>query len=117
MPYEFTQEAFSKFSTDVLNAGGDQATLTSVLADMSGTITDSIALSVANGKKLDDVMAENERLKKANMELFLRVGAQNSEELSKGQNTDTQEEDDGINPVERYMNNYFASLDATGKGD
>lgn len=118
MPYEFTQEDFSKFSTDILNAGGDQATLTSVLADMSGTVTDSIAKAVADGKRLEDITQENERLKKANMELFLRVGAENTENLAKNQQQDTQEDvNDGKNPVDRYMDKYFASLDAAEKGD
>ena len=74
MPYAFTPEDFSKFSDDVIKAEGDQATLTSLLADMQGTITDAIAKDVAATEKLETTEKENERLRKANMDLFLRVG-------------------------------------------
>lgn len=115
MPYEFTQEDYSKFSQDIINAGGDQATLTSVLADMSGTVVDAIAKASVDTQKLNDITAENERLKSANMELFLRVGAKDSEKLAgtnKGQaNDETPAEDDGRTPTQSYMERFFASLD------
>lgn len=115
MPYEFTQEDYSKFSQDIINAGGDQATLTSLLADMSGTVVDAIAKATVDSKKLEDISAENDRLKSANMELFLRVGAKDSEKLAgttKGQAQDeTTEDDDGRTPTQSYMERFFASLD------
>lgn len=112
MPYEFTQEDFSKFSTDIIGAGGDQATLTSLLADMSGTYTDAIAKAIADGKRLEDVTAENERLKEANMALFLRVGEKDSEKLPQNNQQPQHETDDGKTATQSYMEQYFTSLDA-----
>lgn len=111
MPYEFTAESFSKFTEDILQAGGDQATLTTLLADMQGTVTEAIAKDIAGTEKVNTVTAENERLKKANMDLFLRVGsaAMKTEEEKK-----TEEEAEQIDTAQ-YMQKYFNSLDVREK--
>ena len=80
MPYAFTLEDFNKFSDDILKAEGDQATLTSLLADMQGTYTEAVAKDIANTEKITTVTAENDRLKTANMDLFLRVGSKVAED-------------------------------------
>lgn len=76
MPYEFTVESFREFSDHVLAGGGDQATLTTVLADMQNVITDNVALKAKQEKDMEALEKENKRLKEANMELFLRIGSQ-----------------------------------------
>lgn len=113
MPYEFTVEGFNAFSEDILKAEGDQATLTTLLADMNGTITDAIAKDVAATKEVETVTAENDRLRKANMTLFLRVG----EKVDTEQNKSNGNKDGEENPlsVDNYMKNYFDSLDKEKK--
>lgn len=108
MPYEFTAEDFNKFSEDILKAGGDQATLTTLLADMNGTVTDAIAKGLASTERVETVTAENERLKKANMDLFLRVGSQ-----ATTQNETKEQEPEKPIDTAAYMRNYFNALDAS----
>ena len=75
MPYEFTQDGFKQFSEAVIGAGGDQATLTTLLADMQGTYETSIGSLAKALKDVETTKEENDRLRKANMDLFLRIGA------------------------------------------
>lgn len=105
MPYEFTQESFQQFSQDVIAANGDQATLTSLLADMQGTFTDNIGIAAKQTKDLETLNAEADRLRKANMDLFLRVGAQ-AEQGSK-QSDDGQGAGGNSLTVEEYMDKIF----------
>lgn len=109
MPYTFTPEDFSKFSEDILKAEGDQATLTSLLADMQGTVTEAIAKDIAQSKKVETIEAENTRLKDANMALFLRVGSSLTQP-DKDQTIPDQEDLDQVN-TKSYMEKYFESLD------
>lgn len=111
MPYAFTAEDFNKFTEDVLKAEGDQATLTTLLADMNGTITEAIAKDIASTSEVETVRAENERLKKANMDLFLRVGVQVESDKERKKN----EEEEKPLSVNDYMTSYFNKLD--GKGE
>lgn len=104
MPYAFTAEDFNKFSEDILKAEGDQATLTTLLADMNGTITDAIAKDVATTEKMSTITSENERLKKANMDLFLRIGSNVEPTKPEPETKETVSTAD-------YMKNYFNSLD------
>lgn len=104
MPYSFTQEDYNKFSEDIIAAGGDQATLTTLLADMGGTVTDAIAKDIADTEKVTSVTAENERLKKANMDLFLRVG-------SPVQTGQPEPEPEKPITTAEYMKKYFDSLE------
>ena len=76
MPYAFTPEDYSKFQEDVLKANGDQAVLTTVLADFQTTFMDSKAVVESTRAENDRLDAENKRLKDANMNLFLRIGEQ-----------------------------------------
>lgn len=105
MPYEFTQEAFQQFSQDVIAANGDQATLTSLLADMQGTFTDNIGIAAKQTKDLETLNAEADRLRKANMDLFLRVGTQ-AEQGSKPSD-DGQGAGGNSLTVEEYMHKIF----------
>lgn len=105
MPYEFTQEAFQQFSQDVIAANGDQATLTSLLADMQGTFTDNIGIAAKQTKDLETLNAEADRLRKANMDLFLRVGTQ-AEQASKPSD-DGQGAGGNSLTVEEYMHKIF----------
>lgn len=72
MPYEFTLESFREFADQVLAANGDQATLTPMLADMQSTFAQSIGTVDHASKELERVREENDRLLKANMEIYLR---------------------------------------------
>lgn len=111
MPYNFTAEDFNKFSEDILKAEGDQATLTSLLADMNGTITDAIAKDVANTEKVDTVTAENKRLRDANMQLFLRVG----QVVDKQDKETSKEDDEKPHGIDDYMQSYFEKIDKEKK--
>ena len=113
MPYSFTAEDFNKFSEDIIKAEGDQATLTSLLADMNGTITEAIAKDIANAEKVTTVTAENDRLRKANMDLFLRVG-QVAESPSKPKQDEVEKPD--IPATQSYMESYFEKLDKAKQG-
>lgn len=106
MPYAFTAEGFNKFSEDIIKAEGDQATVTTLLADMGGTITEAIAKDIANTSKVETVSAENERLKKANMDLFLRIGTPAEPEKKI-----LEDQQQNIPATSRYMKSYFESLD------
>lgn len=106
MPYEFTPEEFSRFSEEIIKAEGDQATLTSLLADMQSTVQTAIAKDIANTEKVETVTAENERLRKANMDLFLRVGL--PQETPK---KPEEREPDKPSGVSAYMQSYFERLD------
>lgn len=108
MPYNFTVDDFNKFSQDIIQAGGDQASLTSLLADMGGTFTEAVAKDIATGEKLSTVTAENDRLKSANMELFLRVGTKVAEDA--GVITKQQEQEKPEQGVSDYMRSYFDKL-------
>ena len=108
MPYEFTAEEFNRFSEEILKAEGDQATLTSLLADMNGTITGAIAKDISQTEQVKTVTAENERLRKANMDLFLRVGQVME---SPGPSGQQQTEEPKKLTTAEYMNQYFDKLD------
>lgn len=108
MPFELTPEGYQDFSTKILEAEGDQATLTSLLADMQTTFTDAIAKDASNTEKVTTVEAENERLRKANMDLFLRVGSQMNKGGESGQQ---QEPEKKVQSTKDYMNSYFEKLD------
>lgn len=82
MPYDFTQDGFRSFSDDLLKTEGDQAGMTTVLADMQDTYTKSIASLETANHDLEEIKKENERLKNANMELFLRIGSFQKEKPS-----------------------------------
>ena len=104
MAYEMTQEAYRKFSEDILSAGGDQATLTTLLSDMQDTFYKGIADLNATAESNSNITKENERLKQANMDLFLRLGTP--------QETQSQAEEPP-KPIstKEYMENYLAKLD------
>ena len=103
MPYEFTQEGFRDFSQKIIDAKGDQATVTSILAEMQDTFNDNIGRLTKLESDNQSITAENERLRNANMDLFLRIGA-TQESVTKGQPTPTQEKP--MSTAE-YMENYF----------
>lgn len=109
MPYAFTQEDYRKFQEEIIAAGGDQATLTSVLADMQATFTESMALVQTTKEENAAILSENERLKASNMQLFLRVGEQ-----AKQQQIGTQQQSDPDSPkyrdADEYMADYFKNL-------
>lgn len=105
MPYAFSQDDYEKFSSDIIKAEGDQATLTALLADMRGTFTDAIAKDIASTEKVTTVEAENDRLRKGNMDLFLRLGEQNR------QGGQHQPEEEKQLTTDEYMKKYFDSLD------
>lgn len=106
MPYLFTQEDFEKFTTDILGAEGDQATLTTIMADMQGTYTDALAATESLKSENERLTAERDRLKSSNMELFLRVGAK-----ARGEEDDSNKSPDHAQTVAEYMNSYFEKLD------
>lgn len=110
MPYDFTPEGFSQFSEAIVNAEGDQATITSLLADMQGTFVEAVAASQAMTGDMERIQAENARLLDANSKLFLRVGQQINQE--NGFKV-TKEAPKQLS-TSQYMTDYFAKLDEKG---
>lgn len=102
MPYDFTQDGFRQFSEAVIAAGGDQATLTTILADMQTTYEANIGNLANASKTIEDTSKENERLRKANMDLFLRIGADPKEKPAQTQEPETPPMD-----CAQYMEKYF----------
>ena len=109
MPYEFTPDGFNAFSADILAAEGDQATLTSVLADMQGTFVESVASKQAADTDIQKIREENNRLLEKNAQLFLRVGQQINAENGFGGSPQPKPEEKPLSTAE-YMNNYFLKL-------
>lgn len=105
MPYAFTAEDFAKFSEDIINAEGDQATITTLLADMRDTYTANIGVLADANKNLETTKSENERLLKANMNLYLRIGADPKEKPAQPQ------EEEKPMDCEQYMEEYFKKLE------
>ena len=108
MPYDFNQEGYRQFQEDILAADGDQATLTSVLAAMQQTFTESFALVETNKTEMEAIKKENERLVESNMGLFLQIG----EQAKKIQDKQVQKPLAGIEEppkqtVREYMNDFF----------
>lgn len=104
MTYELTQDSFRRFSEDILAANGDQATLTTLLSDMQDTVYKGIADLAATNEANSNITKENERLKTANMDLFLRLGT--PQEV----NAPAAEPQKPMSTKE-YMEQYFAKLD------
>lgn len=102
MPYDFTQDGFRKFSEAVIAAGGDQATLTTHLADMQSTFEENIGNLATLNKSLTETTQENDRLRKANLDLFLRIGADPKEKPA----TQEQEKPEDMD-CSQYMEKYF----------
>ena len=105
MPYEFTQDGYRDFSEKIIAAGGDQATVTSILADMQDTINDNIGKLTKLTEDNKTITAENDRLRNANMDLFLRIGSQNPEGGAGGQNQ--MQEDTKPVTISEYMDSLF----------
>lgn len=116
MPYAFTQEDFRKFQDDVIKAGGDQATLTSLLSDMQTTFTESMALVETTKNENEAITAENGRLKDSNMKLFLQVGEQ-AKAMQTGKPESPlggEEPESKFQSADEYMQAYFEKLDKKG---
>lgn len=113
MPYDFTADDFTKFTQDILQANGDQATLTSLIVDMQGTITEAVATSTKNTEKMQKLEQENERLRTRNLELFYQVGQEQRERagLPHANLGEPDEEDKPKISTDDYMRSYFEKLD------
>lgn len=105
MPFEFTSDAWKDFTDQILAAGGDQATLTSVLTDMGDTFTTAINTNQQTQENADRITKENERLKEANMSLFLRIGEQRKEK--DGGQPHNQEPGEKGHNVDQYLETLF----------
>lgn len=106
MPYEFTQDAFRQFTADVIAANGDQATLTTILADMQDTAFNSMGQIESLNKDKNTLTQENERLRNANMELFLKIGDQAQKPQEDGKPKEKEPES-----TRDYMEKYFNKLE------
>lgn len=74
MPFEFTVDSFREFGQQIIDANGDQSIITSLLADMQDTVTTSVASLTTKTQEAETLSAENQRLKEANLNLYLRIG-------------------------------------------
>lgn len=106
MAYEFTIDSFRTFSDDIIAANGDQATITSRLADMQDAFTDSIARLTKAEHDAEEIGKENERLRQANLDLFLRVG-----EKAKTPQMENDPKEDHQQSTAEYMQSYFDKLE------
>ena len=106
MAYEFTVDSYRTFSDDIINANGDQATITSRLADMQDAFTNSIGRLTKAEQDAESLKQENERLRQANLDLFLRIG-----ESAKPSANNPQQEEDTAEGVDEYMNKFFDKLE------
>ena len=106
MAYEFTVDSYRTFSDDVINANGDQATITSRLADMQDAFTNSIGRLTKAEQDAESLKQENERLRQANLDLFLRIG-----ESAKPSTANPPADEDVVDGVDEYMNKFFDKLE------
>lgn len=112
MPYTFSAEDFSKFMNDVLKANGDQATLTSLLSDMQGTVSDAIISSQKDKADVERITTENNRLREANFNYFNQIGEFNKNRASlEKQKPDSDPDDAEESGTAEYMADYFKRLD------
>lgn len=96
MGYEFTVEDYNKFTQDLVESGGDQAVMSTLLADMQATFLEAVASNSRLAQDNEAVRAENERLKNANMDLMYRLGqkaieenqSEKPESVERGKNVD-----------------------------
>lgn len=109
MPFDFTADGYREFSQAIINANGDQATITSVLADMQDTFVDNIALVTKQTEEVDKITEENNRLRESNMSLYLRVGEQAKQKLG-GSTGEGEQEEEAPASVKDYMSTYFKKL-------
>ncbi len=110
MPFELTPESYRNFSDQVIKAEGDQATLTTLLADMQETFTQAIASDNAARERVATIEAENKRLLEANMKLFLRTG-----EEASSQSQPKAKEEEKPQSVSGYLESYFEEVDKEKK--
>lgn len=106
MPYAFTQEDYLKFQDDILGANGDQATLSTVLADMQSTITDSLAMVESTKSANTELSAENTRLKESNITLLRRVG-ENALAIQSPRQELYDDDEPKYHDADEYMQAYF----------
>lgn len=106
MPYAFTPEDYSRFQSEVLEADGDQATLTSILSDFQDTFTQSYAQVNTVNADNARIMAENNRLKQTNMELFQRIGTPVTQV---NQQKEEEVEESKYKNVDEYMQDFFST--------
>lgn len=111
MAYEFTTDDFTKFSQDLISAGGDQATVTGLLADMQDTITKAVARDITNTEQLTKLTEENQRLKDGNMALFLRLGTETANQSG----IQNQAPSEPVKKISDVLGGYFDALDKGGK--
>ena len=111
MPSAFTPEDYSRFQSAILEAEGDQATLTSILSDFQDTFTASFAQVNSMSADNSRILAENQRLKQTNLELFQRIGTP----LQQIPKTEPEEPPESkYKNVDEYMQDFFSTLDKKG---
>lgn len=108
MAFEFTHDSYRDFSEKIISAGGDQATVTSILSDMQDTFYKGIADLQATMEHSETISKENERLKNANMDLFLKLGTPQQP------NQPTQEPEKPMSTAD-YMEQYFNKIENSKK--
>lgn len=104
MAYEFTAEDFNKFTEDIIASNGDQAQMSTILADMQGTLVENIGIRATLEKNAEDYKSENDRLKSANMELMMRLGQKAMADSNESDKAKPKER--GQN-VDSFLDDYF----------
>lgn len=105
MPYEFSPESFTTFTSDILAANGDQATITDHIGEMADVITSAYAEINRIKDEMKTLESERDRLKDTNSRLILRVGAFSDNVVDKGSYSPEKIS------VRDYMDEYFRTHD------
>lgn len=105
MPYAFTPEDYSKFQSELLEAGGDQATVTSILTDFQDTFTESYSEVLTSRAEMERIKAENNRLKQTNMELFQRHVGTPVQQIKE---PEPEPPESKYKNVDEYLTDYFS---------
>ena len=73
-----TLQEFKDTTEKVIGSLGDQGEVTKLLADLTQGFSDEVSARTDTDTKLQQVTAENNKLKEDNMNLFLRVSAEST---------------------------------------
>lgn len=78
-----TIQEWNELSVKIASNGGDQAVLTTLLTQATDGFAEEAAKAENAIRDAEQLRKENEGLRKANMDLFLRIGEQVSQEKEK----------------------------------
>lgn len=78
-----TLEEWNELTQKIVQNGGDLAVLTSLVTQATDAFSEHVKGETEAVMKVEQLTKENEGLRKANMDLFVRIGQQTADELNK----------------------------------